>query len=785
MKYYPSDIFESLEFDKIIEKIKLHCSCEASKGYLVYDFFTNPDKLKHKLNQIEELKNALELNKAFSIVDFDQTEDVIPLLLKQDYVLEIEQIVNLKSMVQQMESLQNWCTEEVKELYPLHTQIILGVNFEIELKEAFNRVFNEENEIREDASPTLKSIYAQIRSKEKELDRKFAQILQSHKSKNYLTDTEESYKNGRRVLSVQAENKRKIKGIIHDESATGKTVFIEPDVIIEINNDLFELQNDKRKELYKIFRDLCNFLSSYIDDFKAYEEIFIELDLNKAKAKLAVELDAVKPKISKDLQFAVKSAFHPLLHSILLQDNKKVVPFDLTLEKNRILLLSGPNAGGKSVTMKASGLIQLMFQYGLLVPAQEAELSIFESFFGDIGDQQSLEDDLSTYSSRLKNMDYFVQNGDEKTFLVIDEFGSGTDPKIGGAIAEAVLQKMVKNRCLGVITTHYSNLKVYAYKNQGIVNGAMIFDEESMNPTFQMRIGRPGSSFAFEMAKKIGMPKSILDSARSRAGDNVKAIDQMLVDLQREKKEVEEKLKSLSDKQNNLDRLVKNYETLHRELEVRRKKLKLDLKEVAIKAANEKKKELNKFLKSLEKKKSEEKAKMASKQAKENLKNLQEDSKKLREELFYAEEIDVSSIVEGSYVRLRSSDTVGKVIRLKKKKVELEVGDLKMIVPLSELRPSKEAIEAQPKKSVNLAVNAGVKAHTKLDLRGYRKAEALLILEDFVDKALINNLNNLEVIHGKGNGTLRKIVKQKLKEYSDIKRVYHPEENDGVTYIEL
>jgi DNA mismatch repair protein MutS2 len=786
MQYFPSDFLSSLEFDKIIDLLIDNCTCQVNKEALRnFQFITDSLVLQRKLNEVDELTRAIGVNRIFFVSDFEDIKLVLPLLLKQDYVLEIEQLLNLKNIISQVDDLMNYCTEVQCVGFPLHTSRITSLPFDQNLDQAFKNIFNEDNSIREDASPELKSIFSLIRSKERELDRKFESLLQSFKAKAWLSDSAESYKNGRRVLSVMAENKRKIKGIIHDESATGKTIFIEPDGIIEINNDLFELHNEKKKELYKVFRDLCNFLSSYTDDLKNYQDLLVELDLSKAKARLAVTLNAVKPKIADRPFISLKTAFHPLLFVKNRREDKPVVPFDLVLDKNRILLLSGPNAGGKSITMKATGLIQMMFQFGLMVPAKEAELGIFQRILGDIGDHQSLEDDLSTYSSRLQNMKYFINNAKENSLVLIDEFGSGTDPKIGGAIAEAILNGLLMNKCFGVITTHYSNLKIFAYKAKNMVNGAMIFDEEGMKPTFQMRVGRPGSSFAFEIANKIGMPEKIIKSAKDRAGGNVKAIDQLLVDLQREKKELEDKIDELNSKQGTLDRLVKNYEILHKELEIRRKRLKLAMKETAINSASEQNKEMDRFIKKIAEINDEKKARAEAKKMKENLRSLQDQSKKLREDLFYAEEIDVSEIKEGSFVKMRSSETMGQVIAVKKNKVELIVGDMKMIVPLTELRPAKELIDVKTKKSINLTVTSDAKVHSKLDVRGFRKSEALLIIEDFLDKALINNLSMLEIIHGKGNGILRSIVHQKLKEYADIKKFWHPEENDGLTLIEL
>lgn len=352
-----------------------------------------------------------------------------------------------------------------------------------------------------------------------------------------MVDTLESLRNGRRVLTVAVEHKRKIPGIIHDESATGKTVYIEPEKVISINHEVYNLYAERRHEIYKILRALCAFIRPYADALLVVQHTLVKLDTIRAKAKFAYRFNAKKPYLNSKSAFGLKTAFNPVLVVKNEATSSPVIPFDLELfGNNRILVLSGPNAGGKSVALKSVGLLQLMLQSGMLVTADEnSKMGIFTKIFVDIGDQQSLEDDLSTYSSHLRNMRITTEEADPHTLILIDEFGSGTDPKIGGAIAEAILNDLNHKKVFGVITTHYSNLKYFAFKAHGLVNGSMEFDKNHLIPTFRMHIGKPGSSFAFEIAEKTGLDARIVSYAQHKTGKNEKAIDEMLITLMSEK----------------------------------------------------------------------------------------------------------------------------------------------------------------------------------------------------------------------------------------------------------
>ncbi|MEL7119675.1 MAG: Smr/MutS family protein, partial [Bacteroidota bacterium] len=711
-----------------------------------------------------------------------------------DYVLPEESIARINIILRFVDEIIKYFTPERIELYPVLHDIISDLSFQSSLIDAIEKVLDEEGNIKPDASPRLAKIRKNIGAKQKEMDKQFRVIINDYRSKGWLTDNVESFRNGRRVLSVPSEHKRKIRGIIHDESTTGKTSFIEPEQIIGINNDIFDLEQEEKREIYRILKELSATLRPYAPFMYDYQKLLVRFDVIQSKAKIAIRMDAVRPRLREKPTFGYMKAYHPLLLLKNREVEKVTVPFDLVLHKpNRILLLSGPNAGGKSVTMKAVGLLQLMLQSGMLLPVdEESEVGIFKKIFADIGDQQSLEDDLSTYSSRLRNARTFLEEADRNTLLLIDEFGSGTDPKIGGAIAEAMLFELNKAKLFGVITTHFSNLKIFAYKVKGIVNGAMNFDKDSLEPTFEMRIGRPGSSYAFEIAQKIGLSDELMDMAKNRTGKNEKAVDQLLVDLQKERQEIEEKMALMMEKEEKLDKLIRNYDHLHHELEVRRKRMKLEAKEVELQKTAQDNKYLEKLIREIKESQNVEKAKELAKKVKEEREQLNTEVSTLREQVYYKPtplDRKKGPIKVGDHVKLRTGGATGQVESIEKGKAVIQMGLMRITAKVKDLQHANAPLEVKQERSINtqtITQNAGFQS--KIDIRGMRMEEADRILEDFFDQALMINATHLRVVHGKGSGILRKAVQNKLKEYKIDYSLKHPEPElggDGVTIIEL
>ena len=454
MQLIPTDVHEKLEFDKVIELLEKQClgelGIERIRNLKIHTSATIIDTL---LTEVLEYVTAIEDKHRFPISTYYSISEDLKVLAIEGYVLGVEALQRINTLMLQIRDIYLFFKKH-KNVYKTLYDIIKETSFDEDLIKSIMRVIDEEGKIRPDASNELMTIRRKTNSKRKDLDKTFRSVISLYASKGWLTDTKESYRNGRRVLAVPAEFKRKIRGIIHDESATGKTSFIEPEVIIDINNDLFDLEQEERREIHKILRDLSDEIRPYTGHLAQYQTILVRFDVIQAKAAVANQMDATKPIIKDHPFIAIQQGFHPLLLLKNKSEGKKTVPFKLVFHNNnRILVLSGPNAGGKSIAMKSIGLIQMMTQAGLLTPLdKESEIGVFDNIFADIGDQQSLEDDLSTYSSRLKNAKAFVENANDKTLILIDEFGSGTDPKIGGAIAEAILRDLHLKNVFGVIT---------------------------------------------------------------------------------------------------------------------------------------------------------------------------------------------------------------------------------------------------------------------------------------------------------------------------------------------
>ncbi|HKK77921.1 MAG TPA: endonuclease MutS2 [Saprospiraceae bacterium] len=794
MQFEPKDLFEKLEFDKIIDLTVKECLGELGVAAVqAIRPSTDLAKIRQSLSEVAEMRLSIEENDHFPGAAYQEINEELKMLDISGYVLAEEGLQRINTILIQTRDIFSFFKPEKRELYPHLYQIIQSVTFDESLIKEIEKVIDEEGNIRPDASPELARIRRAINSKQRELDRVFRGIIQQYRGKGMLTDNVESFRNGRRVLSVPAEYKRQVRGIIHDESASGKTTFIEPEKVIDINNDIFDLHQKEKREIYRILKELSALLRPYIPLMRIYQGLLVRFDVVRAKARLAVRIKGEQPTLQEKPTFKIIQGYHPLLLLKNKQYAKKTVPFTLDLHKpNRLLMLSGPNAGGKSITLKSVGLIQLMVQSGFLVPVDPiSKLGIFEQFFADIGDQQSLEDDLSTYSSHLKNMQTFLKSANDKTLVLIDEFGSGTDPAIGGAIAEAILREMNFKEIFGVVTTHYSNLKIFAFKAKGIVNASMHFDTDTLSPTYELKVGKPGSSYAYEIAEKSGLPKGVLKNAKDRSGKKTKAVDELLVELQREKQQASEQLESLKDKEVKLERLIKTYENLHRDLEYRRKRMKMESKETELQEVARFNKEFEQIIREIKEEKNLEKAKEKAKEIREKREEVSRDVKKLREDIYYKPNKNKQSrpIKEGDFVKMKTGGSTGTVETIDKTVATVQMGIMRMKIKLHDLQLADQPLEVKKTKSVHTrGLTQTANFQSKIDIRGMRFEEALQVVEEFVDQALMTNASNLEIVHGKGSGVLRKAVRKKLKEYNVDMDVRHPapeQGGDGVTLIDI
>jgi DNA mismatch repair protein MutS2 len=796
MHFEPRDVFRKLEFDKVLELLEKEAltpmGAELLANLAPDTSFTRIDLA---LREVRDWKLALEKNDRLPFATFYDVRDDLRMLEVDGYTLQSESFQRVLQILLVMRDLFKFFGQTVKrEIYPKVYDIMRPLTYDEGLSKAIMAIFDEKGDIRPDASPELQRIRREMVNKARELDQKFRQIVSDFRAKGWLAETGESIRNGRRVLAVPAEHKRKIRGIIHDESDTGRTVYIEPDLVIEINNDIFDLEHDEKREIFKILKGLSDQIRPYSPVIAQYYHVLVRFDVIQAKAKLAISMRANMPILKEKPVFNVRKAYHPLLFLKNKGLGRKTVPFELKLHQEYyILILSGPNAGGKSVAMKSVGLLTLMVQSGLLVPCSEvSEFGIFRQIFADIGDQQSLEDDLSTYSSRLINAKVFLEKADPQTLVLIDEMGSGTDPKPGGAIAEAILRQLHRKGVFAVITTHYSNLKVFAFRNPGILNANMHFDKDNLSPTYELKVGRPGSSYAFEIATKSGLHRDLIEYARKRTGSET-AVDDILIELQREKQELEEKLRSVTEKEQNLQRLINTNDSMYQELELGRKRLKMEQKEFELRQSANAAREVDKLIKELKDTKSLEKAQQVSNQLKSERAEKARQVDAINEQVIQLEEQNTPSassrpLQAGDAVRLRSGGATGRIEQISGNKATVSMGQINVVAHIRDLVP---VIEAESSRNTPLQADIRQVAafDGKIDLRGLSREEALTQLEKFVDNALLSNANTLRILHGKGDGVLRKAVKQKLREYGgNVANIHHPEQEhggDGVTIVDL
>lgn len=781
MKLLPATASEILAFDRIRDLIAKSCiGVLARERCAAISPSTDVEWIATQLDTVNEAKAILDEGLRIPDGDYPPVARQLDDLRMPGFVLAGEDVLLILMVLQQTHVTWRFFDGARKKKYPHIASVTAGLEDTTDLIERIRQVLDEEGEIRPDASRRLLKLSRDLQSKRSQSDGIFQKIVQNYKAKGWLADSLESVRSGRRVLAVASEHKRKIKGIVHDQSATGKTTFVEPGDIIEINNEIVEIQAEYRAEQRKILAALSDDLRPHIDGIRRFQSILTDVDLSMAKARFAREIDAHRPELDNTPGLHVVNGIHPLLFLKNRQSGKPTIPFDLKLDgNNRILLLSGPNAGGKSILMKTVGLLQLMLQSGLLVSANPvSRFGVFDRLCVELGDQQSIENDLSTYSSRLMDMRDFVKHAGKGTLVLIDEFGAGTDPKVGGAIAEAILEALRKAGVHGVITTHYTELKVYAHKQPGVMNGAMIFDDKTMSPSYELRTGRPGSSFAFEIAEKTGLPPYILNYARKRAGKDQRALEDLLVDLESQKSELRRSLSSAREKEKNLDKLVSNYERMQTELTAQRKKMRLEQKERDYQHLSQLNKQLEREIRMLKEQQDLAKAREKLQVVKGARKTARSEIGKITEELDARARTQHKDLDVGDYVKLKNSEQTGKIERLEKKTATVIIGQVRMEVPVRNLMPAAEPVRVNPRESVRSHLQETGQFNPLLDIRGMRADDALQMLEKFLDQAMISGASMVRIIHGKGTGTLKRIVEDKLREYP-VTEVHQPRDQHG------
>lgn len=795
---YPKDLFEKLEFNKIIELLRQKCS--SPLGLQLVDKLkieADPDIISQKLQLTHEFKQLLLFEPTPIPADnYLDLQEELRLLAIQAGVLTEQQMFRLYTVLQTVGAIVRYfggSTNSRRETYPNIFALCAPINVSKTLLNHIKNVMNEDGKVRSDATPELARIRKTINSLYRELSQKFNAEVNEARKLGYLADSAESIRNGRHVLAVLAEHKRKIKGIVHDISATGNTLFIEPEATLHISNEIVAYQQAEKQEIYKIMQALCELVRPFLPDLSTYQKLLAIIDFLRAKALLAIDLNATMPRLSKDKTIELFSARHPLLLLRNQAQQRTTVPLNLQLNlAERILLVSGPNAGGKSVMLKTVGLLQIMLQAGLLVPlADHSSMSIFRQIFVDIGDEQSIENDLSTYSSKLKNMCHITENANAKSLILIDEFGAGTDPAMGGAIAEAILEYLNQKFSFGVITTHYSNLKVFASQTKGIINGSMLFDYKNLSPLYQLSIGKPGSSFAFELATKSGLNQHIIQRAKNKMDKQYKRFDELLSTLQTEKQAAQETVREAEKKLAEANSLISTYTNKNEMFEKTRKQIMLEAREKAAEEVFNVKQKFEKLLKELrENKKDDQKViQQIKNEIIQEQRQIHHAIETLQDQIHFRDAQKPPT--QGAYVRLRTGKEIGKVEELRKDTAIVTFGDLRTNIKLKELVVVEEIKNTPPirrQDNSNNNLTAKSEFDPTIDIRGMRRDEALQAVENHVDKALMLNIDNLKIIHGIGDGILRRSVRSLLQQYKDIKSITDEEPQyggAGVTLIEL
>lgn len=691
MRLYPESALTQLEFDKVKETLSGFCHTDYSKNKTAQlRIHTRKEFIDRELRQAYEYKLIIQQQQYFPADFTANISKDIKLLSIPGALLTGEQWMMIKRLTESMGTVFRWFDNERRMAYPALTMVLQDSYYEKNIVTAINEVLDESGVVLDNASPELQKIRLNLYKKRNELRRVFEKMVQKMAKAGYTADIEESFSNGRRVIAVFSEYKRQVKGILHGESDSRKTAFIEPEETIELNNDVFALENEETKEVQKILRALTAELSVYAPLLQQYLQIIGEFDFVRAKAKLALEMNANMPTVLDKAVVQLIEAYHPLLYLYNKTAGKKTIPVSIHLDdKNRILVISGPNAGGKTVTMKTIGLNQLMVQSGLLVPVHpDSVMGIFKQLYIHIGDTQSLQFELSTYSSHLMHMKHFMENANGKTLFFIDELGSGSDPNLGGAFAEVIMEELGRKHSFGVVTTHYLNLKVMANHTQGILNGAMQFDEVNLQPMYKLIIGKPGSSYTFAIAERIGLPKHLISRARKLVEEDHFKLDRLL-------NRTEQDLQQLEKEKKELHRLLRENEKLKKEMEQVMNKERHQQQIELLKNQNKITEERLQYLKDMERKLKQIVLDWKKTENKnEVIKNLQNLLFKQKETIVVnklAKKVDKkyrelnTEIAPGTLVKLKKNYQVGEVKEIRGKRAIVQIGALPINVELSDL----------------------------------------------------------------------------------------------------
>ena len=794
---YPEDFESKIGFDSI--RNLLTTLCQSSLGKEEVDNLSfSPDfaTVRHQLDSVNEMVSIRTRALPYPA---PCAHNVIPYLTEiraQNSFMSAERLFRLLQMLSSFAEIRTFFDSARDEnsdalMFPSLCQDIAMLSQFPALIRIISSAINKFGEIKDNASPGLSDIRQSIKRAQGSMQRAMRRVVDSAVSAGIIDkDASPSIRDGRLVIPVAAGMKRQINGIVHDESATGKTVFIEPAEVVEAGNRLRELELDEKREEVAILISIANSVRPSIDDIIESCRLMGKLDFIGAKAALAIDLGASMPNIHDKPEIEWYHAVHPGLLLSLRQHGRDVVPLDITLSpEKRILIISGPNAGGKSVCLKTVAVVQYMMQCGLLPTLYDnSHMGVFDRLFIDIGDEQSFENDLSTYSSHLRNMRFFLQNANRRTLLLADEMGSGTEPQIGGAMAQAILERLGKTGCYGVITTHYQNLKTFADNTPGFVNGAMMYDRAHLQPTFQLSIGNPGSSFAIDIAHKMGLPGDVIEEAKRLVGEEYVNLDKYLSDIARDRKYWANKRSNIREKENRLDSLLSKYEEVAGDLKSQRRAILDDARKEAKEILSEANARIERTILEIRKAQAEkEKTKELRKDLKEyidatdsmsgnddapaQIKKLKHKSRKPKKsEVAPAPVAEKRALQVGDYVTLDTGSSPGQVLSVSGKKAEVAFGALRTFVEISRLNLTKAPKPSALASSSSLSVSTSddsrrrqLNFKNEIDVRGMRADEAIQAVTYFLDDAIQFNAGRVRILHGTGHGILKTLIRQQLK----------------------
>lgn len=827
---YPNNFEQKIGFSDIRNLLKERCLSTLGKEQVdEMKFSDNFQDVSNLLEQVVEFMRIINEEDSFPDQYFFDTRDSLKKIRIEGTWMDENELFDLRRSLQTINDIVRFLTGDEENIsYPALRELAGDILTFPQIIRNIDSILDKYGKIKDNASPELLRIRREISSAMAGISKSLNNILRSAQAEGVVEkDTAPTMRDGRLVIPVAPGLKRKIKGIVHDESASGKTVYIEPAEVVEANNRIRELESEERREIIRILTSFADSIRPMANDMIDSYRFLAKIDFIRAKAVFSIATGAIKPQLENKRLIDWSMAVHPLLQIALAKQGKKVVPLDITLDrKNRILIISGPNAGGKSVCLKTVGLLQYMLQCGMPVTlAESSHVGIFSDIFIDIGDEQSIENDLSTYSSHLLNMKNMIRHCNEGSIILIDEFGGGTEPQIGGAIAEAVLKRFNNNRTFGIITTHYQNLKHFAEDNEGVINGAMLYDRHQMQPLFQLRIGNPGSSFAVEIARKIGLPEDVIKDASDIVGSEYINADKYLQDIVRDKRYWENKRQNIRQREKQMEEIIAKYEMEMENIRKTRKEIIDKAKEEAEQLLAESNAKIENTIRNIREAQAEKERTRTARKELTEFKNevnslssddtddaisrkmeklrAKQDRKKNRQNKPTENKVpaiikkEEKPIEAGDYVKIKGQTSTGQVISIRGNNAKVAFGMVEMNVKTERLERSAN-IPTQnntDKASSFLSVQTQDSMHEKklhfkqdIDVRGMRGDEAVQTVTYFIDDAIQVGVSRVRILHGTGSGILRTLIRNYLDTVPGVKS-YKDEHvqfgGAGITVVDL